>query len=148
MAIDSFGMELNANDVFMYACAMSVYLDSCDFWWAVPVVKEYGPDGEIAVMGKILGMDPIKPRITEKYKAAKKMIEDMDIKEMYSLDILTDNPREQINWVYKNMAELEDRKKLIQSRCAHTTVEEKEYMWRPGATRMVQMCTECDKIIE
>lgn len=66
----SFGIYLNANDFFQYACADAVLLDPYDFEWALPIIRKYGYEGEQAVMSKIRGILPIKPHITPKFEQA------------------------------------------------------------------------------
>lgn len=42
MVKGSFGIALNANDFFNYACADSVQIEYDDFHWAMPIIRKYG----------------------------------------------------------------------------------------------------------
>jgi hypothetical protein len=76
---NSFGIALNANDFFGYACADMVMIEYGDFHWAMPIIRKYGIDGEAAVMSKIADSLPIKPHITEKFKNALEEINSQNI---------------------------------------------------------------------
>lgn len=76
----SFGIALNANDFFNYACADSVLLEYGDFHWSMPIIRKYGIDGENAVMSKIANLLPIIERQTDKFNQALAEINSLNIK--------------------------------------------------------------------
>ena len=80
----SFGIQLNANDFFSYACADTVILDPLDFRWAMPIIRKYPSNGEHAVMCKIAKQMPIEEWDNDELKQAIKEIDEMDIK-IYSV---------------------------------------------------------------
>lgn len=64
------GIFFNASDFFAYACADAVMLDQSDFHWAFLFIKEWGTEGEQAVMAYLRKMEPIKPWQTPRYLEA------------------------------------------------------------------------------
>lgn len=75
----SFGIALNANDFFAYACAGMLLLEYGDFHWAMPIIRKYGYEGEKAVMSKVANTLPIKPHITDRFKQALDEINSQEI---------------------------------------------------------------------
>ena len=75
----SFGIALNANDFFAYACADMLLLEYGDFHWAMPIISKYGYEGEKAVMSKVANTLPIKPHITDRFKQALDEINSQEI---------------------------------------------------------------------
>lgn len=74
----SFGIEMNANDFFAYACADGVTLDPGDLPWVLEIISRHGEDDGInACLSYIRNQPPIEPWITEGFKAALADIEAM-----------------------------------------------------------------------
>ena len=71
----SFGIALNANDFFAYACADMVILDERDLVWVLPIFQKYSWTGIYACMAYIAKQMPIKPYITEKFESVYKELE-------------------------------------------------------------------------
>lgn len=66
----SFGLPLNANDLFGYACADCIYLDNLLYDDAIAAIKKHGSAGLIAIMARIASEDkPIRPK--DNWEAAK-----------------------------------------------------------------------------
>jgi len=74
----SFGITLNANDFFQYACADSLEIDAGDYEWIIPIVVKYGDPGIHAVMSYIADTMPIKEWQTERFKAALQEIKELN----------------------------------------------------------------------
>ena len=74
----SFGITLNANDFFGYACGDEVYLDVGNYHWAIPIIKEYGVDGISAVMSHVRGGMPLKPYRTKEFNKAMKELKEIN----------------------------------------------------------------------
>lgn len=72
----SYRIDLNANDTFFYASAMSVTLAADDYEWALPMIEKYGYDGAHAVMSYITKLDVLPQLQNESYLAAKKELEE------------------------------------------------------------------------
>ena len=77
---ESFSIELNANDFFGYACAMSVSLDALDLEWAIPFVAENPVYGVRAIMCYIQNSLPIKPHRSSGLKNALKSLKKLSPK--------------------------------------------------------------------
>lgn len=56
--------------------------------------------------------------------------------------------RKDINEIYSQIKELEEKKEFIQNRCNHKKITNVDYMWRIGSTIKVDMCAHCDKVLE
>jgi hypothetical protein len=68
---DSFGIDLNCNDFFMFACAWSMRVYPEDITWMSKFVSSK-PDEDFwpatnACMAYIANREPIKPHISEKF---------------------------------------------------------------------------------
>lgn len=83
---NAFSVTLNANDTFGWACADSVDVDLYDVPKLQEIEEKYGHCGVIAFMAKVRGYDPIEPRRTEKYWAAKKELKSYTLLEDLSPD--------------------------------------------------------------
>lgn len=66
----SFGIALNANDLFQYACAETIIVDPLDFDWILPIFKNYKWDGLNACMAFISERMPIKEAQNDNFNAA------------------------------------------------------------------------------
>ena len=66
----SFGIALNANDLFQYACAETIVVDPLDLDWILPIFKNYKWDGLNACMAFLTNRMPIKEVQNEGFKAA------------------------------------------------------------------------------
>ena len=76
----SFGIAMNANDFFDYACAESVTIDAKDLEWVLPIYKKYSWRGIDACMAYIAKRMPIKPHITKEFEEAYEEIKKMNPK--------------------------------------------------------------------
>lgn len=76
----SFGIAMNANDFFNYACADMVLIDAQDLEWVLPIYKKYSWKGVDACMAFIAKKMPIKPRITKEFEEAYAEIEKINPK--------------------------------------------------------------------
>lgn len=76
----SFGIAMNANDFFNYACADMVLIDSQDLEWVLPIYKKYSWRGIDACMAYIAKQMPIEPYITKEFKEAYSEIEKINPK--------------------------------------------------------------------
>ena len=63
----SFGIAMNANDFFHYACADMVIIDSKDLEWVLPIFKKYSWKGIDACMAYIAKQMPMEPCITKTF---------------------------------------------------------------------------------
>lgn len=79
----SFGIEMNANDFFNYACADMVLIDPADLEWVLPIYKKYGWSGIDACMAYIAKRMPIKPHVTKEFEEAYEEIKNIN-PEVYS----------------------------------------------------------------
>lgn len=75
----SFEVVLNANDFFMFACADAVKLDYEDYEWALPFIEKHGYIGVDAVMCRVRGCLPIKPRQTPELLAVYQELLDLNV---------------------------------------------------------------------
>lgn len=75
----SFGINLNANDFFNFACADVVTLCPEDFKWAMPIIRKYSTDGVHAVMCSIAKQMPLDEWVTTNMKKAMDEIKAMKI---------------------------------------------------------------------
>lgn len=66
----SFGIMMNANDFFAYACADAVTIDPKDLEWVMPIFQKYSWTGIDACMAYIVKHMPIKPHITKEFEEA------------------------------------------------------------------------------
>ena len=71
----SFGIAVNANDFFNYACADIVIIDALDLEWVLPIFAKYKWKGIDACMAYIAKQMPIKTRITKEFEEAYAEIE-------------------------------------------------------------------------
>lgn len=76
----SFGIAMNANDFFNYACADMVLIDAQDLEWVLPIYKKYSWKGVDACMAFIAKQMPIKPHITKEFEEAYAEIEKINPK--------------------------------------------------------------------
>ena len=76
----SFGIAMNANDFFDYACADVVLIDARDLEWVIPIYKKYSWKGIDACMSYIAKQMPIKPHITKEFEEAYAEIEKLNPK--------------------------------------------------------------------
>lgn len=76
----SFGIAMNANDFFNYACADMVLIDAQDLEWVIPIYKKYSWKGIDACMAYIAKQMPIKPHITKEFEEAYAEIEKINPK--------------------------------------------------------------------
>lgn len=67
-------LVINVNDTFGYACADSEDMTFNDINPVYELYKDFGYDGVVAWVAKNRNEDPIKPRMTEKYKQAKERL--------------------------------------------------------------------------
>lgn len=79
----SFGIAINANDFFGYACTDMLIIDGQDLKWVMPMYQKYGYAGIDACMAYIAKEMPIKPRITAVFKKAYREIKRIN-PEVYS----------------------------------------------------------------
>lgn len=73
----SFGIEMNANDFFAYACADSVSLDPKDLPWVTDIYSRFGDEGVNACLSYIGNTLPIEPWRTPGFNEALKAVEEM-----------------------------------------------------------------------
>jgi len=71
----SFGIAINANDFFNYACGDMVIIDALDLKWVLPIFAKYKWKGIDACMSYIAKQMPIKPHITKEFEEAYAEIE-------------------------------------------------------------------------
>lgn len=74
----SFGIAMNANDFFNYACADMVIVDPRDLEWILPIDAKYPKSGLDACLSFIAKQKPIKPWITDEFKEAYKELEKLN----------------------------------------------------------------------
>jgi len=66
----SFSIDLNANDYFYYACAMSVTVNMEDIeGWILPFLDKYPKRGMDVCMAYIQNQEPIKPWVSDEFKS-------------------------------------------------------------------------------
>lgn len=68
---NSFGIVVNANDFFCFACAASMLIDPLDLPWVLRYYRKYGHAGLNACMSYIAKADPIEVHKTDTYILAK-----------------------------------------------------------------------------
>lgn len=66
----SFGLEMNANDLFHRSAAMSVNIDRADVGWVVEHVRRWGQDGIDSAMAYIQNTEPLQEHLTPGFLAA------------------------------------------------------------------------------
>jgi hypothetical protein len=66
----TFGLEMNANDLFMYNCAESITLSPRDLDWVLPIFEEFQWDGTYACLSFITKREVLDSYKTEKFIAA------------------------------------------------------------------------------
>jgi hypothetical protein len=76
----SFGIAMNANDFFNYACADMVFINANDLEWVLPIYKKYSWAGVDACIAYIAKHMPIKPHITKEFEEAYAEIEKINPK--------------------------------------------------------------------
>ncbi len=76
----SFGIAMNANDFFNYACADMVCIDPQDLVWVIPIFRKYDWSGINACMAYIAKCMPIQPHITKEFEEAYAEIKEMNPK--------------------------------------------------------------------
>lgn len=75
---NSHGVGINMNDTFYYACADSSSIGTDELEDLEPVIEKYGSEAFTAFEAIKRGHDPQIPQhITNEFKAAKQMIQDM-----------------------------------------------------------------------
>lgn len=57
----AFTLDMNANDLFAYACSHSVTIDSSNVKWMIPIIQKYGSSGLDACVAYVANMEPIDP---------------------------------------------------------------------------------------
>lgn len=80
---------LNMSDTFAFACADVEEMSDYDFEVLIPVVAKYGHDALVAYAAVKRGQEPIDCKCAHKnprYQAAKKEIEDINMKDEYFMD--------------------------------------------------------------
>lgn len=70
LLIDSFGIAINCNDFFNYACADMIMLDYGDLEWVLPIYEKHGQPGLNACMSHIAKTLPIEPWRTPEFNQA------------------------------------------------------------------------------
>lgn len=80
----AFFIELNANDVFGWACADSVTIDIQELPGVIDLYNKFDSSGVIAFMAKKRDCDPQSGFITKAYKEARKYIEENFVGGEYS----------------------------------------------------------------
>ncbi|WP_044403381.1 hypothetical protein [Lacinutrix sp. Hel_I_90] len=53
-----------------------------------------------------------------------------------------------IKQINKEIKSLEDERTNLQNQCNHKKYSNVEFMWRVGATVKVDMCKDCNKVLE
>ncbi len=76
----SWGIVLNANDFFGFACADAVTVHPLDLEWVLPMYEKYDQVGIDACMSYIAKQKPIQPWITDKFNEAYAEIEKLNPK--------------------------------------------------------------------
>jgi hypothetical protein len=66
----SFGIDMNANDLFERSCAMSVFIHSADVLWVVDHITKWGQDGLWSAMAFIQNQQPLPEYLTPGFAAA------------------------------------------------------------------------------
>ncbi len=66
----SFGLDMNANDMFHRSTAMSVSIDLADVRWVVEHVRRWGQDGIDSAMAYIQNTEPLPEYLTPGFLAA------------------------------------------------------------------------------
>lgn len=67
LLLASFNIELNANDYFYYATAMSVTIDYLDYRWILETIDKFPERGMDGCMAYIQNQTPISPWVTTKF---------------------------------------------------------------------------------
>lgn len=110
IVMESFCIDMNANDFFAYACADSVEFQPLDLPWIVEIINGHGMrNGVDACMSYIRNTMPIKPYLTEGFMAALKDIEEMR-PQVWSEDGYHRPKEEQEEWSRKWKEEMNRRK--------------------------------------
>lgn len=73
---------VNLNDTFCYACADGEGIELSEVSKLNSIFKEFGHDGVVAYFSIKLGIDPIEPRITEKFKQARNTLKESGKKDV------------------------------------------------------------------
>lgn len=72
----SFGIQMNANDFFNYACAQMVTITDGDFEWVLEHIQKWGYAGMDACIAYIQNQEPIQPHRTDSFEKAIKELVD------------------------------------------------------------------------
>lgn len=78
LVLNSYYIEMNANDFYAYSSGESVQFQPEDLPWIIEIIKKHGfNDGKNACMSYIRNEIPISPYLTEGFTSALKDIEEM-----------------------------------------------------------------------
>lgn len=89
----AFSITMNASDFFYYATAMAVDIDVDDLPWVLDVVRKHPKSGLDACMSYIMQLEPIKVLQTPEFDAAFTYIKELDIKEIHSRELHTNQTK-------------------------------------------------------